>query len=298
VCIATPRKDVVLELQPRLAKAFSGHSVVTLYGGSPERWNSGPIVIATTHQLMRFQAAFDLIVIDELDAFPFHNNPLLAFAAEKACKTSGKFIYLSATPPLYLERLVNKKQMPFAKVPVRYHRHPLPVPKHIGIGDLQPLLIKQTFPRKLQAALTQSVVRGAQVFVFVPKIKYVEDTVKLLQSIFTELVVAGTSSHDPERAEKVQRFRTGDIRLLVTTTILERGVTVPKTDVFILGAESSLFDSAALVQMSGRAGRSKEDPYGFVYFCTKDRTRAQKKAIHQIVNMNRIARKEGYLIGR
>ncbi|SEC34060.1 Type III restriction enzyme, res subunit [Paenibacillus sp. GP183] len=31
--VATPRKDVVLELQPRVMKAFAGRSVVTLYGG-------------------------------------------------------------------------------------------------------------------------------------------------------------------------------------------------------------------------------------------------------------------------
>ncbi|MNU00243.1 hypothetical protein D3C72_2433180 [compost metagenome] len=69
--LATPRKDVVLELAPRLAKAFGGRKVVALYGGSGERWEQGDITLATTHQLMRFYQAFDLVIIDELDAFPY-----------------------------------------------------------------------------------------------------------------------------------------------------------------------------------------------------------------------------------
>ena len=99
VLIATPRKDVVLELQPRIGRAFADYSLVTLYGGSEQRWEQGQITIATTHQLLRFHKAFDLVIIDEIDAFPYHNNPMLAYAAAKVCKPSGTNILLSATPP-------------------------------------------------------------------------------------------------------------------------------------------------------------------------------------------------------
>jgi len=71
VVVATPRRDVVLELKPRLEKAFHPTPVVTLYGGSEQRWETAPITIATTHQLMRFERAFDLVIIDELDALPY-----------------------------------------------------------------------------------------------------------------------------------------------------------------------------------------------------------------------------------
>ncbi|MHA7967148.1 DEAD/DEAH box helicase family protein [Paenibacillus sp. CAU 1782] len=71
VLIASPRRDVVIELDPRLRKAFPDTSVVTLYGGSEQRWEQGSITLSTTHQLFRFHQAFDLVVIDELDAFPY-----------------------------------------------------------------------------------------------------------------------------------------------------------------------------------------------------------------------------------
>ncbi|MDF2662993.1 MAG: helicase, partial [Paenibacillus sp.] len=78
--------------------------------------------------------------------------------------------------------------------------------------------------------------------------------------------------------------------------ILERGVTVPRTDVFILEADSGTFDSAALVQMAGRAGRSKDDPNGRVFFAAAAHTQSQARAIRQIRQMNRLAKRKGYLL--
>lgn len=290
VLIATPRRDVVLELRPRVQRAFPDRTLVTLYGGSEDRWKRGDITLATTHQLMRFGRAFDLIIIDELDAFPYHNNSELQFAASQVCKPQGTYIFLSATPPAPMQRAVSRNQLPNVRVPVRFHRHPLPVPRLLHATRRNPL------PNPLKQALAASLARGAQLFVFVSRIREVDIIVSRLQALYAQLRIAGTSSTDPDRTDKVNDFRKGRIRILVTTTILERGVTVPKTDVFILQADSTLFDEASLVQMAGRAGRSKDDPNGFVYFVSAAKTNAQAGAIRQIRQMNRMARKKGFLI--
>ncbi|AJS61654.1 DEAD/DEAH box helicase [Paenibacillus sp. IHBB 10380] len=295
VLVATPRRDVVLELAPRLAKAFPDESVVTLYGGSTERWRPGLLTLATTHQLMRFYQAFDLVVIDELDAFPYHNDPMLAFAAYHACKPAGKFVYLSATPPQVLQREVARGTVGHARVPVRFHGHPLPVPKRVSLKLLAQCLCKPILLRPLFKELKHSLNRGAQVFVFVSRIRHIQPLVEKLRKEFNSIEVEGTSSVDPLRGEKVMAFRQTTIRLLVTTTILERGVTVPKSDVYVVDADSDLFDEASLVQMAGRAGRSSSDPAGAVVFASSEWTRSQRKAISQIKTMNRIARKKGYL---
>lgn len=296
VLIATPRRDVVLELAPRLAQAFPERRLVTLYGGSEERWNAGDITLSTTHQLMRFYHKFDVVIVDELDAFPYHNNELLQYAARKACKPEGKFIFLSATPPEPMQRDVRRGRLPHAKVPVRFHRHPLPVPQRLTIKPLRYYLQNKTLPKSLLLQLNTSIERGAQLFLFITRIKQTEAFVQLLRSHFPKIVIEGTSSEDKERGEKVTRFRNGQSRMLVTTTILERGVTIPKSDVFILDADSALFDAASLVQMAGRAGRSKDDPAGHVLFCAAEWNRAQRLAVRQIVGMNRIARRQGYLL--
>ncbi|MZQ82383.1 DEAD/DEAH box helicase [Paenibacillus sp. 5J-6] len=297
VLIATPRKDVVLELQPRISRAFAEYSVVTLYGGSEQRWEQGQITIATTHQLMRFDKGFDLVIIDEIDAFPYHNNPMLAYAAAKVCKPNGVNILLSATPPKDVRQAAERGYLPHVRVPVRFHKHPLPVPVLLAVPSLNKCINTQVLPNSIFTKLDASVRRGAQLFVFVPNIRLVGPTVDLLKARLsggTNVCIEGTSSKDPDRTERVQRFRDRDIRVLVTTTILERGVTVPKSDVFILDADSKLFDEAALVQMAGRAGRSKDDPAGKVYFAAKEITQSQKEAVRQIEKMNRIARKLGY----
>ncbi|MBD0384188.1 DEAD/DEAH box helicase [Paenibacillus sedimenti] len=303
VLIATPRKDVVLELQPRIERAFAEYNVVTLYGGSEQRWEQGQITIATTHQLLRFFEAFDLVIIDEIDAFPYHGDPMLTYAAAKAVKTCGSNILLSATPPRAVRKAAERGRLAHVRVPVRFHRNPLPVPHLLSVTSMRKCLQAKTLPQALLTRLQASVTRGAQVFVFVPNIQIVEPMVEMLRvKLISDISgngvgIEGTTSKDPDRTGKVQRFRNREIRVLVTTTILERGVTIPKSDVFILDADSKLFDEAALVQMAGRVGRSKEDPAGLVYFAAKEITQSQKEAVRQIKQMNRIARKMGYLKG-
>ncbi|WP_079914250.1 DEAD/DEAH box helicase [Paenibacillus sp. 32352] len=295
VVVATPRRDVVLELKPRLEKAFDPVPVVTLYGGSEQRWDTAPITIATTHQLLRFERAFDLVIIDELDAFPYHNNPMLQYAAEKVCKAEGATILLSATPPVPLQKAAARRKLPHVKVTARYHRHPLPVPSLLATPPLRQQLQKAALSGSLVRIMTESIQRGAQLFVFVPKIYMVEPLTELLNRTFPEVATEGTSSKDEHRSQKVMDFRSKQTRILVTTTILERGVTIPKSDVLILDADEPIFDAAALVQMAGRAGRSADDPAGNVYFAAKEKTRAQVEAIRQIKSMNAMARKKGYL---
>ena len=295
VLLATPRRDVVLELLPRLQRAFMDEKIVGLYGGSTDRWQQAGIVVSTTHQVMRFYRSFELVVIDEVDAFPFHNSPMLEYAARQAGTASAYTLFLSATPPIAMQREAKRGRLAHAKVPVRYHRNPLPIPNVMRVSPVTQWITQQKLPAKVKQALQHSLERGAQLFVFVSRIKYVEPLVSLLQVTFNGHAVEGTSSEDPLRADKVQQFRENHIRVLVTTTILERGVTIPKSDVYITDADNSLFDTAALIQMAGRAGRSHADPAGCVYFCAPNVTSSQKAAIRQLKSMNRWALKSGYL---
>lgn len=73
-------------------------------------------------------------------------------------------------------------------------------------------------------------------------------------------------SADELRKEKVEWLRKGKIKLLLTTTILERGVTFTDVQVAVFGSEARIFTEAALVQISGRAGRKLSHPTGDVCF--------------------------------
>ena len=73
-------------------------------------------------------------------------------------------------------------------------------------------------------------------------------------------------ANDDQRQEKVQQFRTRQLDILLTTTILERGVTFSNIDVYVLKADDWTFTTASLVQIAGRAGRDANYPNGAVYF--------------------------------
>ena len=74
------------------------------------------------------------------------------------------------------------------------------------------------------------------------------------------------SSKTENRLEIVEKFRKQELSILVTTTILERGVTFPCVDVFVLLANHRLYTKSALVQISGRVGRAAERPTGELLF--------------------------------
>src|SRR5699024_9470326 len=94
-------------------------------------------------------------------------------------------------------------------------------------------------------------------------------------------------AEDKNREEKIKKFRNRDIYFLITTTILERGVTFPSVDVAVIDAGNHVFDEAALVQIAGRAGRSQDDPDGEVIFFHDGKTNAMCQAIDSIKKMNK-----------
>ncbi|MDY4307807.1 DEAD/DEAH box helicase [Enterococcus mundtii] len=98
VAIASPRIDVCQELYLRLSKVFPEETIRLLHGKLDEPDRYGSLVICTTHQLYRFYRVFALLVVDEVDAFPFVGDQGLAYAVETALQRNGQLIYLSATP--------------------------------------------------------------------------------------------------------------------------------------------------------------------------------------------------------
>lgn len=287
ICIATPRTDVVLELEPRLKSVFPNVPILSLYTGSPRTELNSPLVISTTHQLLRYRHAFDVVIIDEVDAFPYSYDNMLAFAVNRAKKRQAAQIFLTATPSEAMKKEAASGVFPVVKIPVRYHRHPLPVPRFVWCGNWEKLLKKHKFPVVVLEWLQKRKAENKQCFLFVPT---VEVAVQLEQLLSAQFPIASVYSEDPERKKKVEQFRRGELQMLITTTILERGVTVPNIDVAVLGAEHPVFTESALVQIAGRVGRSAEYPDGDVCFFHYGKTKAMIASVRHIIEMNRHAR--------
>ena len=104
VCFTTPRKELVIELAKRLQSQFKNISITTVYGGHSELVD-GQFIICTTHQLYRYPQYFDLLILDELDAFPYVNNEVLIGLLQNSIK--GNYIYMSATLTNQSTRFIN-----------------------------------------------------------------------------------------------------------------------------------------------------------------------------------------------
>lgn len=293
VCIATPRTDVVLELAPRLQEVFPDINVAALYGGSLDREKDAALVVSTTHQLLRYYKAFHVMIVDEVDAFPYHADKMLHYAVKQAMKEKAARIYLTATPDEKWKRKLRNGKQKGVIISGRYHRHPLPVPIFRWCGNWKKGLMRKKIPRTLLQWLNMYLSKRYPIFLFVPHVRYVEEISQLLKSLNNQ--IAGVHAEDPVRKEKVAAFRKGEIPLLITTTILERGVTVKNLQVAVLGAEEEIFSESALVQIAGRAGRSFEEPNGEVVYFHYGKTEAMVRAKKHIQSMNRNAKEQGLI---
>lgn len=295
VGIVTPRVDVALELAPRIQTAFPSVPLAVLYGGMEEPYAYTQIVVATTHQLYRFKEAFDVLIIDEIDAFPFHLDDSLQFAAEKARKQTSALIYLSATPDEKMQKAVSNKALQATILPARYHGYKLPVPQTKMCRNWSQKLLTNFPKTSFGKMFNQKLQEERKFLVFAPNIEWMGKLEKTLRKLYPNIPFEAVSSEDPKRKEKVMQMRRNELQLLISTTILERGVTFPNIDVLVIGAEDRIFTESALVQIAGRCGRAADFPTGDVIYFHDGQSIAMKKAIRQIKKMNHLAKERNLI---
>ena len=287
VCIATPRIDVCIELYGRMKGDFS--CPISLLHRESEPYFRTPLVIATTHQLLKFYQAFDLLIIDEVDAFPYVDNPMLYKATQNAIKKEGNTLFLTATSTDELDKKVKKKEIIRYSLPRRFHGNPLVVPEIKWVPKIREKIEKGRIPYELLKLIKKQRQTHYPLLIFVSEIELGQQFTENLKKYFPKETVGFVSSQTTDRLRMVEEFRNRALTILVSTTILERGVTFPFVDVFVLESNHKLFTKSALVQISGRVGRSKERPTGKLLFLSEGVTREMKKAIKEIKEMNQEA---------
>ena len=289
IAIASPRIDVCNELFPRIQAAFANIDCLLLHGQANQYFYS-QLTVCTTHQLMKFYHAFDILIIDEVDSFPYVNNVSLAAGAKNACKENGVMLYLTATPDENSLKMIRKRQLTLDYLPLRFHQHHLPEIKFMVERQMRRQVDQQNLSFKLRKIILKWVAQQTPFLIFVPRVKLLMPLYEAVQKIVPSTVTGNTvHANDPQRLEKVQRLRDGEYRYLVTTTILERGVTFKNLDLMVWDANDSNFSRSSLVQIAGRVGRSRERPTGDVYFIIGHYSLKIQQAAGQIKKLNRKA---------
>lgn len=263
--IAVARRQVVLQLYERLKRIFPSIKVIAVCEGHTDDCE-GHLIISTTHQLFRFHKMFDLLILDEPDAFPFCSDETLQGFAQQSVK--GHTIYLTATPSEDLIKRVKQNECAEVRLFRRPHGHDLVIPvcKYIPLYG-QFVYLKHWLKKIAESCL-----------IFVPSIKLGNQLSTYLDVPF---VYAGSSQLD----ETIQQFKDNFGSRLICTTVLERGVTFENVQVAVLYANHMVFNLASLIQISGRVGRSMRYPDGKVLFLCTER----KAHVTQCVEIQMLA---------
>ena len=248
VCYAIPRKEVVIELSQRFEKIFNKARVTAVYGGHHECLK-GDLIVCTCHQLYRYHKSFDLLILDEVDAFPLKGDETLMNIALNSCR--GRLIFSTATLDEQLKKVIDERDVVTIELLSRPSRRPLSVPKLIVLPELLSFFYLFHLMRHT----------ANQCIIFVSGIRKCISLYRFCRHFYSCTYVY---SDLKERKENIEAFRNGRYRFLISTTVMERGITIRNVAVIILHY-SRVFDSASLVQMLGRVGRGVKEDCGRSY---------------------------------
>ena len=120
------------------------------------------------------------------------------------------------------------------------------------------------------------------VLVYFPTIKI---QMKLSKKIKHNYLINSKSENRDELLNNIRKLHKG---VVLTTTVLERGITIKDVQVIVYNAENKLFKSDTLIQIAGRVGRNKDYPKGDIIFLCKSKNKEMKRAKNIIKRTNRV----------
>jgi transcription-repair coupling factor (superfamily II helicase) len=157
---------------------------------------------------------------------------------------------------------------------------PIPRTLHMSLAGIRDLSIIQTPPLDRQAiqvvlahfgkrvvreAITHELERNGQVFFVHNRVQGIERMADFIRNLVpgAKVGVAHGQLKEDEIEEVMTKFLSGDLNVLVTTTIIESGIDIPTANTIIIN-RADRFGLADLYQIKGRVGRSREKAYAYL----------------------------------
>jgi ATP-dependent DNA helicase RecG len=245
-----------------------------------EKMADGDIdIIVGTHALIQEGVSFadlGLVITDEQHRFGVNQRKLLARKGRGV-----NVCVMSATPiPRTLAATVFG-DMDFSIIRSRPSER-----KTVITRALDPSSRERAY-----VAVRRELEAGHLAYVIAPSIDAEDDDMSSVTQLYTELSkkFAGYSTEllhgrlpQEEKESIMSRFAAGEIRLLVSTVVIEVGIDVPDATIIII-ENSERFGLAQLHQLRGRVGRSDLQSYCYLINYSKSETAAARaKAMTEI----------------
>ena len=214
---------------------------------------SGSIdLVVGTHRLFSPDIIFKnlgLVIVDEEQRFGVKHKE-----AFKDRFRLVDMLTLSATPiprTLYLS-LMGARKMSLLETPPANRQ---PVETIVAAYD----------ERLIRDAAERELARGGQVYFLHNRIETIEKVAFRLQELLPQARIAwGHGQMDENALEEImQRFVSGEINILVSTTIIESGLDIPNANTIFID-RADRFGLADLYQLRGRVGRSEQKAYAYL----------------------------------
>jgi len=209
-------------------------------------------IVIGTHRLLERDIAFQdlgLLIIDEEQRFGVRHKERL-----KELRKNVDVLTMTATP--------------------------IPRTLHMSIAGLRDLTLIQTPPRDrmpiithvvpwsdeiIEDALRRELDRGGQVFFVHNRVQSSAAVAERVQRLVPDASIAIAHGQLPaaELDDVMRRFIEGEVRVLVTTSIIENGLDVPSANTLIVD-RADQFGLAQLYQLRGRVGRSHHRAYCYL----------------------------------
>ena len=209
-------------------------------------------VLVGTHRLLSKDVAFSdlgLVIIDEEQRFGVeHKQRLLELRA------LADVLVLTATP---IPRTLHMSMMELRDISTLTTP---PVERRPVVTEVIPYQ-----ERRVQRAIQRELDRGGQVYILHNRVQDIEDVANEISSLVPKATVAVGHGQMPSGAlDAVMRsFVQGKSDVLVSTTIIENGLDVPRANTMII-RNANRFGLAQLHQLRGRVGRSRERAFCYL----------------------------------
>ena len=220
-----------------------------------EKLKNGTVdVVIGTHRLLSKDVGFKnigLLIIDEEQRFGVAHKEKI-----KQLKSNIDVLTLTATPiPRTLHMSLSGirdlsllREPPVERIPVQTY-----------VMEYNDELVREAAEREVQ--------RGGQVFYVYNKVKGIEDKTDRLRALMPDMRIeyAHGQMNEGELEDIMHEFVSGEIDMLVSTTIIETGLDIPNANTLIIdGAER--MGLSQLYQIRGRVGRSNKTAYAFFMY--------------------------------
>ena len=208
-------------------------------------------ILVGTHRILGKDVQFKdlgLLIVDEEQRFGVQHKETI-----KRMKTSVDVLTLSATPiPRTLHMsMVGVRDMSLLETPPEER---LPVQTYVI--DYSDAVVRDAIRRELN--------RQGQVYFLYNRVRSIDQFAARLRTLVPEARIGVGHGQMKEQAleDLMRDFYEGNIDVLLSTTIIENGLDVPKANTLIV-FDADRFGLSQLYQLRGRVGRSNRSAYAY-----------------------------------